>query len=107
MPFQAFFHLFPEIAFAETRSVTLLEPQYGLPAGEYAFAEQFCNDPGCDCRRVIFGVLQKGRRDPIAHIGWGWEPREFYAKWMHWDNDPLMIDQCKGPAFEGGVIRNG
>jgi hypothetical protein len=85
MPFYPFYRYFPTLAINETRSITLLAPQHGLPPGEYAFIEQYCTEEGCDCRRVIFTVMQKGRKTQIATISWGWEPREFYKKWMRWD----------------------
>ena len=50
---------FPEIAKNETRSVTLLREQNGLPPGEYAFLEFYCVDPECDCRNVMFNVINR------------------------------------------------
>ncbi|NLE41269.1 MAG: hypothetical protein GX615_05505 [Lentisphaerae bacterium] len=99
MPFFTFYEFFPKIAINETRSITLLAPQHGLPPGEYAFIELYCADPDCDCRRVTFSVLKKGRKAPIATISWGWEPLEFYAKWMRGDPDPEDIADCKGPSL--------
>ncbi|MDD2460603.1 MAG: hypothetical protein WC328_07585 [Kiritimatiellia bacterium] len=40
MAFQRFYDLFPDLAIEETRSITLLHAQYGLPAGDYGFLEQ-------------------------------------------------------------------
>ncbi len=37
MAFQRFYNLYPDLAVNETRSITLLQAEYGLPAGEYAF----------------------------------------------------------------------
>ncbi len=99
MYFQPFHELFPEVAVKETRSITLLEPQDGLPAGSYAFIETFCNKPGCDCRRVLFTVVKDGLENEVATIGWGWEPLEFYAKWMYWDPDPESVKDLKGPSL--------
>jgi hypothetical protein len=55
MPFQLFHDLFPEMAERETRSVIVPpgSPPSGLPPGQYAFLEMFCNEKGCDCRRVF------------------------------------------------------
>lgn len=50
---------FPGIAEKETRSVTLLGEQNGLPPGEYAFLEFYCVDPECDCRNVMFNVINR------------------------------------------------
>jgi hypothetical protein len=43
----------PDIAFREVRCITIRNnPDYPLLADEYAFLEMYCNDAGCDCRRV-------------------------------------------------------
>lgn len=99
MAFLPFYRFFPQLAVEETRSITLLEAQDGLPPGEYAFIEMYCADPKCDCRRVNFSVLKKGQDEPVASISWGWEPREFYARWMSGNPDPDEIDDCKGPSL--------
>src|SRR5438094_9660002 len=52
---------FPDVAARETRVVTSLEPQEGLPAGNYGFLELYRDDPACDCRRVL---LQSAGRTP-------------------------------------------
>ena len=41
-----------DIAAQETRVIILPYRQGGLPAGKYAFAELYCVDPRCDCKRV-------------------------------------------------------
>src|SRR5262249_44707218 len=52
-----------------------------LPAGEYGFAESYCDDLSCDCRRVLVNVVSKSRPGQIlATIGYGWEPAEFYDR---------------------------
>ena len=103
MPYQQFHHLFPEMAEAETRSITVLtdDDEYGLPPGDYGFCEMFCNERGCDCRRVFFYVLASFRPGPQAVVAWGWEPPEFYAKWLH-DDDPEMLDDLVGPCLNIG-----
>lgn len=74
---------FPEVAKAETRSVTILKGSpSGLPPDEYAFLELYCNDPGCDCRRVRFCVISRTLQKPIAHVDYGWESQAYYNKWL-------------------------
>jgi hypothetical protein len=88
MPYSSFHSRFPEIAERETRTVTLLElSDFNLPPAHYSFLEMFCDEPGCDCRRAFFSVVSSLQQDIKAVIAWGWEEREFYAKWMG-DNDP-------------------
>ncbi|MFC1652192.1 hypothetical protein ACFL3F_00590 [Planctomycetota bacterium] len=106
MPYQGFHELFPERAKAETRSIILEGEQKAncpLPAGTYSFLEMFCNERGCDCRRVMFYVLfdQDGQGHLEAVIAWGWENRSFYKKWFR-ENDPEMLALLKGPILNLG-----
>ena len=101
MPFAPFSERFPDIAARETRSATTAERIHGLPPDEYGFLELYCDEPGCDCRRVMFFVVSRGRRQPEAVIAWGWESRDFYARWMHTD-DPEMIRELQGPVLNLG-----
>lgn len=99
MPYVPFYSLFPEIAKRETRSVMLLQPSdAGLPPGDYGFLEFFCDETGCDCRRVFFCVMSERRRDVEAVIAYGWESPEFYRRWMG-SNDPRDIAGLKGPIL--------
>jgi hypothetical protein len=94
MPYVPFHNLFPEIAEKETRTVTVLrKTEDGLPPGEYAFLELFCDEPGCDCRRVFFCVISSRRRDVQCVIAYGWEDRDFYVRWMG-DDDRLLSSRC-------------
>jgi len=72
MAFAPFHEYSPEIAARETRSITVPPGSpFGLPAGEYGFLEMYCNEPGCDCRRVLFYVIARDRPGVQAVIGWG------------------------------------
>ena len=85
MPFAPFYELFPEVARAETRSITVLNATSALPAGTYAFGEMFCNDEGCDCRRAFVQVFADAsplrENGPLATISFGWEDESFYRQW--------------------------
>ncbi|MFZ4394123.1 MAG: hypothetical protein ACOYOU_00695 [Kiritimatiellia bacterium] len=101
MPFRLFHDLFPEIAEQETRSIFLPKSQGGLPAGGYAFKEMFCDEPGCDCRRVFFWVDTSFRDGVEAVIAWGWEDLAFYQAWMkHGDEDD--VKHLQGPELNIG-----
>jgi hypothetical protein len=56
--------LFPEVAARETRTAKVFEaldatdPRH-LPADEYGFDELYCDERGCDCRRVMINVLAR------------------------------------------------
>jgi hypothetical protein len=99
MPYALFHSLFPEVAERETRTVTVVHRlHFNLPPARYAFLEMFCDERGCDCRRVLFSVLSSLHKDVQAVIAWGWEEKEFYVKWLG-DNDPIVIEELKGPAL--------
>ena len=102
MPYQLFHDLFPKIAEPETRTVTVpKDSNIALPPASYAFLEMFCNEPGCDCRRVFFYVISSLSNDVEAVIAYGWESREFYAKWLHHDN-PRSLAELQGPVLNFG-----
>jgi hypothetical protein len=72
MPYAVFHSLFPELAERETRTVTVVHRLlFNLPPAQYAFLEMFCDEPGCDCRRVLFSVLSSLHKDVQAVIAWG------------------------------------
>jgi hypothetical protein len=99
MPYVPFHDRFPEIAQRETRSVTVLRKNdFGLPTGDYGFLEMFCDEPGCDCRRVFFYVVSSRRMDLEAVIAYGWETREFYAQWLRSGNARDIAD-LQGPIL--------
>jgi hypothetical protein len=98
MPYAGFHDAFPEVAASETRSITLRDHLFGLPPDHYTFLEMYCDEPGCDCRRVFFYVISPRSDDALAVIAYGWESREYYVKWMG-EDDPYVIDELKGPAL--------
>ena len=106
MPYQSFHELFPARAAEETRSIMLEGAERSdspLPEGQYSFLEMFCNERGCDCRRVMFYVVSDcdEQRRVKAVIAWGWESRHFYRKWFRSD-DPEMLATLKGPTLNVG-----
>jgi hypothetical protein len=99
MPMAPFMERFPELAARETRSlkVPLGAP---LPHGDYGFIELYCNEPGCDCRRVTILVLRPHTGWKVwASISYGWESMDFYQKWAHTSDllDPL---EWQGPYLD-------
>jgi len=104
MPYVFFHEHFPEIAERETRTITILEQSSsGLPPGQYSLVEMYCDERGCDCRRVFFYVVSslKKNKDVEAVIAYGWESPEFYARWMR-DDSPRMIEELQGPILNMG-----
>ena len=99
MPYASFHELFPKVAERETRTITVPPgTNAGVPPGEYGFVEMFCDERGCDCRRVFFAAVSAPHGDLQAVIAYGWESPAFYAKWMG-DNDPQIIEELRGPCL--------
>ncbi len=98
MPMIPFMERFPEVGARETRSVTV-PPRQDLPEGEYGFVELYCDEPGCDCRRVMIDVLrpETGWSEVWATISYGWESLDFYRKWGGAHSDPI---EMKGPYLD-------
>ncbi len=82
MPMTPFVERFPELGARETRSLTVTG-RTDLPDGDYGFLELYCNEPHCDCRRVMVVVLrpETGWNKFWATINYGWESLGFYQKW--------------------------
>ena len=77
MPLRPFSDFRPDIAFDECR-YAILEPIDGetgemVPGGNYAFTEWYCDEPDCDCQRVMFVVLGDEHPRPLAHISFGFD----------------------------------
>ena len=93
MPFSPLHEYLPEIAERETRSIMLFPGnEFNLPPADYGLVEMFCNEPGCDCRRVMFSVLSSRTEKILAVVSYGWESRQFYKKWFRYGN-PLTVDE--------------
>ncbi len=98
MPYVPFYQYLPAVAEMETRVITLTTSvnEFGLPAGQYAFVESFCNE--CDCRRVFLNVINPNFKEPVAVITWGWETKQFYLKWFG-SNDEDAIKEMMGSSL--------
>jgi len=105
MPYEQLYERLPAVAETETRSITLLEDsmELGLPAADYGFLEMFCNEPGCDCRRVFFTVISSRSQDMEAVICFGWEKKEFYHNWAGYALSEGDIEELQGPGLNLGA----
>lgn len=71
-----------------------------LPEGEYGFIELYCDEPGCDCRRVTIVVLRPHTGWKVwATLSYGWESLDFYQKWAN-TPDPLDPLEWQGPYLD-------
>lgn len=82
MAMSAFYRRCLETARRETRNITTFgDPR--LPDGQYIFTELYCDDPNCECRRVMLLVQPVGRLDvALATLTYGWESAEYYGEWV-------------------------
>lgn len=101
MSFEPLHSRLPALAEAETRSVIVFD-ETDLPPAEYGFVEMFCNEPGCDCRRVFFSVFSSLSQKPVAVIAYGWESTSFYRKWFKYPIPNLDITELQGPVLNIG-----
>jgi len=102
MPFVLFHEFFPETAERETRSITVFPGSpIRLPPAHYGFLDMYCDEPGCDCRRVFLSVVSSRSKRIEAVVAWGWEDVEFYAKWMRSGGRDMAL-MLKGPALNMG-----
>jgi len=60
-----FYIVEPELAAAETRTITLFAPRDGVPPGFYGLFEFYCPDPACDCLRLMINVVEKQNPDLV------------------------------------------
>lgn len=121
MPMTPFFSKFPELAPWETRTVQVRNHPK-LPDGNYGFLESYCDEDGCDCRRVILAVCRED--DPgtlLATINYGWASVAYYRNWARCSRkeareykgaslDPLNPQSEHSPAllalFRAVVLRD-
>ena len=70
-----FVNKFPQLGEKETRVIHILEEggdDYP-PPDEYAFAEFYCDEKGCDCRRVMVSVYARGASRIMTTINMGFD----------------------------------
>ena len=84
MPFTPFYNKFPEIAEEETRSITIFnDPKFSNDS--FGLVESYCDEIGCDCRRVFLNVYSEKQNKMLAVITFGWENEKFYSNWLGLD----------------------
>ena len=70
-----FIRAFPDVAARETRSAEVHSGNsFGVPEDSYAFAEWYCEEKGCDCRRVMLSVMAGSTLKEVARISHGFDP---------------------------------
>ncbi len=80
MPMSDFFRTFPKLAESELRNFTIGPGNDSdLAAGRYTFLEAYCDEKGCDCRRVLIAVFSEEAQDYVAHINLGFDSKDEMA----------------------------
>ena len=97
MPYSFFHEKFPDIGVKETRSFESFDSPE-LIGGEFGLLEMYCDEPGCDCRRVMFYVVSEKYQEAVAYIGYGWEDAQFYRKRFNY-LDADDIQELQGPSL--------
>ncbi len=97
MPYAPFHEKFPDIAKAETRTLTTIQNSE-LPVDSYGLIEMFCDEPDCNCRRVMWNVSSWSTGKTLAVIAYGWGSKEFYADWFG-GYDEEVINEMQGPIL--------
>lgn len=64
---RAFHAVLPEVAKRETRSVTIVGDDE-IPDGMYHLLESYCDERGCDCRRVMFSIVSERTHEIVATV---------------------------------------
>ena len=47
-----------------------------LPDDEYGLIESYCEDPACDCRRVMLNVVSRKQSKILATVSFGFDPND-------------------------------
>lgn len=109
MPFVPFHSLFPDVAKPETRSITTFNDG-DVPEATYGLIELYCNERGCDCRRVIFQIISAEvewkNKTPLATISFGWEDDTFYRDWASFDLTDEDLEEVRGPGLMRGASQS-
>jgi hypothetical protein len=95
MPMIPFMKRFPDLAARETRSVTV-SGRTDIPDGDYGFLESICDEPGCDCRRVMIVVLRSDTASKRSGRRLTTEGKASSST-----NDGAVLGQC--PKLEGAI----
>lgn len=91
-----FYEVCPDVGL-EMRQITVRNHPR-LPNGVYDLVDSYCGDPNCDCRvAYLFITRDTQPTAALASMTFGWEPLDFYVKWMG-VNDEITYD-LKGPAL--------
>jgi hypothetical protein len=71
MAMRPFGEWFPQLGKDECRVVWLPDGAEDIPADGYALLEYYCDEPDCNCRRVILNVVRASTMQSVGMINYG------------------------------------
>jgi hypothetical protein len=94
-----FDRIFHNVAKNESRALQVFDrPE--VPTGTYVLREFYCNEPDCDCRRVILHVQSVEAKRVVASINYAFEPaKPPYQDEPQYSLDPLNPQSELSPIF--------
>ncbi len=73
MPATPFISKFPDLG-RQTMLASFSRGRPGVPDGHYGFLEIYCDEKGCDCKRVLIAVITpKNPSEFLAMISYNWD----------------------------------
>lgn len=73
---------FPDLAVRQMIPLCIDPPRARLPVKHYWLLEYYCDEPGCDCRRVVLDLVSSAIPNRVfASIVFGWDSLSFYRSW--------------------------
>ena len=104
MDFIPFYTRYADVAAKETRTMTVISSDFGIPPGEYGLIENYCSDKSCDCRKVMINVVDAASpQEFLATIGYGWESAAFYTRWI--GGNARLGKMMVGAYLEPGCVQ--
>jgi len=85
---------FQDVAVRQTVLLCIDPPRKQFSVKDYVLLEYYCDEPDCDCRRVVLDVVSSDQPGRIfASIHFGWENSAFYRKWAQTPADARLLKQ--------------
>jgi hypothetical protein len=91
MPFDT---VYPDVAARESRAWHVFD-EPGLPRSTYVLREFYCEEPNCDCRRVIVHVHSVEQKRIVASVNYSFEPAK-----PPFDDEPQFFLDPLNPQSE-------
>ncbi len=100
MPFISFLKFYNDLGLKEMRSFAVPSGAFGVPIGEYDLLENYCDERGCDCRKVMVNIISV-ENDSVkiwATIHFGWENPSYYHEYF--SKDIAIAQKMSGSYLE-------